>query len=100
MQAKTFRNIFNFIIVSYVSFVFSYTYWINSNQVDEYLSLSLYKPFVYRALMPLLARSLTWLGVPVNWSIIIVMTGAGIGFYYALRALMYPFYGENNVSNS
>lgn len=88
------KKIINFIVVSIISFSSSFVYWYHSNQVGEYLSLSLYRPTVYRQLTPMLARSLTWFGVPENWSVVIVMTAAGICFYYTLRALVYCFYGE------
>jgi len=92
----TIKKAMTAIEVAFVSFALSYGYWINSNQVGEYISLTLFKPFVYRQLMPMLARSLTWLGVPANWAIVLVMTSAGVAFYYALRALTLHFYPFSN----
>ncbi len=83
------RKYITFVFVSLISFYGSFVYWFHSNQVNEYLSLTFYKPFVYRQLMPMLARVLTWTGVPASWAIVIVMTLVGVGFYYSFRALVY-----------
>ncbi len=67
-----------------------------TDEYHVYKSMTLYKPFVFRQLMPMLARALTWTGVPANWAIVLTMTAAGIGFYYALQVLMYWYYGDQH----
>ena len=91
------KRLLTFLTVTFVSFSFAFTYWIDSIQVNEYVSLTLYKPFVYRQLVPMLARTLIWFGIPANWAIVLMMTTAGIGFYYALRALIFHFYKTNDL---
>jgi hypothetical protein len=51
------------------------------------------RPYVYRALLPILSRSAEWLtGIPaVSWLIVFVVA-CGVGLYYALRYLARAFY--------
>jgi len=90
------RNTVTFAAVALVSFCLSCFFWIPSPQADEFVSLTLYKPFVYRQLVPMLARAIMGLGVPANWAIVIIMTISGVGFFYALRALTRHFYPDTN----
>ena len=82
------------LVAACIAYIYAAVYWTQSNQAGEYLSLTLYKPFVYRQLIPMLARALTWLGVSANMAIVLVMAGAGVGFYFALRALIFEFYHD------
>ncbi len=50
-----------------------------------------YKPFVYRQLIPILARWLD-LFIPLDVAIVLVVTASGVGFYLALRKLAGEFY--------
>lgn len=56
-------------------------------QVGRYASLSLSKPWVYRQLVPILARLLGNL-VPLEIALVTIVTISGVSFYLALRSLI------------
>jgi hypothetical protein len=76
----------NTIMVAIVSFLWSSLYYLN----QPYL-LGDIKPFVYRALVPMLAMGLELVGVSSGVSLVLVMTFSGVGFYLALRKLALEF---------
>lgn len=80
----------NSLIVAVVSFLWSYIYYADGLWAEDYT-----RPFVYRQLVPLLARWIEFLGVPCNVALIVVMTLSGVGFYLAMRVLATEFYSLN-----
>lgn len=81
----------NSLIVAVISFLWSYIYYADGLWAEDYT-----RPFVYRQLVPLLARGIEFLGVPGNIALIVVMTLSGVGFYLALRKLAQEFYDLSN----
>jgi len=73
-------------MVAIVSFLWSSIYYLNSPYLEGNI-----KPFVYRALVPMLARGLEFAGIPSSISLVLVMTLSGVGFYLALRKLARAF---------
>lgn len=78
-------------MVAIVSFLWSYIYYSGGLWEEDYT-----RPFVYRQLVPLLARGIEFLGVPGNIALIVVMTISGVGFYVALHKLASEFYYMDN----
>lgn len=68
----------------------------NAQKVAVVVSLSQPRPFVYRQLVPALARALMTLHVSAAWALAIIVTLAGIGYYVALRKLAGVFYQLDN----
>lgn len=81
----------NSLIVAVVSFFWSYIYYAGGLHPEDYS-----RPFVYRQLVPLLARGIEFFGVPANVALVVVMTVSGVGFYLALRKLALQFYNLSN----
>ena len=81
----------NSLIVAVVSFFWSYIYYAGGLYPEDYT-----RPFVYRQLVPLLARGIEFLGVPAGVALVVVMTLSGVGFYLALRKLAQEFYHLSN----
>lgn len=77
----------NSLIVAVVSFFWSYIYYSGGLYPEDYT-----RPFVYRQLVPLLARGIEFFGVPAGIALVVVMTVSGVGFYLALRKLALQFY--------
>lgn len=77
----------NSLVVAVISFLWSYIYYADGLWAEDYT-----RPFVYRQLVPLLARGIEFLGVPGNIALIVVMTLSGVGFYLSLRILAIQFY--------
>jgi hypothetical protein len=78
------------IVIAVISF-FSYSYWANSSSLEQVkfvISLDMPKPWVYRQLVPLLARGLTELGLTPNISLLLVVILSGVGFYLAFYELL------------
>ena len=85
-------------IVGIMVFQWSSVYWLgpdNLGMARGYTSLSMLKPYVYRQLPSILARLLVSLGVRIDLAIVLLMTGAGIGFYLALRELAFSLYRKD-----
>lgn len=68
----------------------------NAQKVAVVVSLNQPRPFVYRQLVPMLARLLMSLHISAAWSLVIIVTLAGIGYYLALRKLAGRFYQLND----
>lgn len=81
----------NSLIVAVVSFLWSYIYYAGGLYPEDYT-----RPFVFRQLVPLLARGIEFFGVPAGIALVVVMTVSGVGFYLALRKLAQEFYKLNN----
>lgn len=79
------------VIVAVVSFFWSYIYYAGGLYPEDYT-----RPFVYRQLVPLLARGIEFFGVPAGVALVAVMTVSGVGFYLALRKLTFQFYNLSN----
>lgn len=64
--------------------------------MDEIItSANFHRPWVYRALIPILARALSFV-MPLDWAIVLLVTLSGVGFYHALRKLASVFYPITN----
>jgi len=87
------RKSLNCLFVCLVSFVWASVYFLGG--IPAELTL---KPFVYRALVPLLASWIHFMGVPVGLSTVIVMTLSGMGLYLSLRELYFSLYREGKYS--
>lgn len=81
----------NSLIVAVVSFLWSYIYYADGLWAEDYT-----RPFVYRQLVPLLARGIEFLGVPGNVALVVVMTLSGVGFYLSLRVLAFQLYSHDD----
>lgn len=81
------KHYLNFTLVAVVSFFWSYIYYSGGLYPEDYT-----RPFVYRQLVPLLARGIEFFGVPAGIALVVVMTVSGVGFYLALRKLAQEFY--------
>lgn len=46
------------------------------------------RPFVYRALLPWLARSLTWAGLSPSGALALLLIGFSLGLFFVMRALI------------
>jgi len=77
----------NSLIVAVVSFFWSYIYYSGGLYPEDYT-----RPFIYRQLVPLLARGIEFFGVSAGIALVVVMTVSGVGFYLALRKLAQEFY--------
>lgn len=87
------KNYINAFMIGIVSFVYGAIYYLNApRQVAELVSLSLYKPYVYRQLVPILARLLMSLDMDAGLAIVLIMTLAGVGFYLSLQRLVFLVY--------
>ncbi len=81
--------------MSLAAFEYAAIYWLGDRnlwQVELLTSLDLNKPWVYRQLVPILARTIAALGVRIDIALVLVVTAAGVGFYLALRSLAFLFY--------
>ena len=81
------KHYLNFTLVAVVSFFWSYIYYSGGLYPEDYT-----RPFVYRQLVPLLARGIEFFGAPAGIALVVVMTVSGVGFYLALRKLAQEFY--------
>ena len=94
------KTILGTVIVSISTFAYAAIYWLgNQNlwQVELLTSLKLNKPWVYRQLVPILARSVaSVLSIRIDLALVLVVTIAGVGFYLALRRLAFLFYKQND----
>jgi hypothetical protein len=89
------KRIFNTALVGIVTFWSSAIFWVGAvRQANELMSLTLFRPFVYRQLTFSVARLLTYAGVRADWALVFVMTIAGVGFYLALYQLILSFYPD------
>lgn len=80
----------NSIVIAASVYIYAATYWLGTGnmwQVGRYASLSLSKPWVYRQLVPILARLLGNL-VPLDIALVAIVTLSGVSFYLALRSLI------------
>lgn len=83
------------LIIGLFSFYYAAVYWLGDSnlwQARLLTSFDLNKPWVYRQLTPMLARLLAMVGIRVDLALVLVVTLAGVGFYFALRELIYTFY--------
>lgn len=81
--------------MSLAAFEYAAIYWLgdlNLWQVELLTSINLNKPWVYRQLVPILARAIAALGIRIDLALVLVVTIAGAGFYLALRSLAFLFY--------
>lgn len=88
------KTLINSLFVALVTFAYASVYWLGSRgsigimqDAGSLTSASYYKPFVYRALVPWLARLVASLGVRVDLALVLIVTASGVGFYLALRAI-------------
>jgi hypothetical protein len=86
-------------IIGISTFQYAAIYWLgdaNLWQVELMASLKLNKPWIYRQLVPMLARSIASLGIRIDLALVLVVTAAGVGFYLALRSLAFLFYKQDD----
>jgi len=95
MTKKNLATIFIILMIFGWSSIY-YLGYDNLSYARDFASLNLMKPFVYRQLPMVLARLLELIGVRIDLGIVLVMTSAGVGFYYALRELAFLFYKQND----
>ena len=89
----------NSLFVGLVSFVWASIYWLgdaNMWQVEKLTSLDLPKPWVYRQLVPELARLLSLTGLRIDYALALVVTLSGVAFYLSLRKLYFYYYPESS----
>lgn len=85
------------LFVGLVTFVWASIYWLNNIQFSTSLtSLDMPRPFVYRVLVPFLARSLNYLGIRIDWTVCLVVTFFGVCFYLSLRKLYFYYYSQTD----
>jgi hypothetical protein len=98
MITKTNINVFLVFIVSlaYASVYLSKNY-VGVWDSDLILSVDLNRPWVYRQLVPLLARLISALGVAPDLSIALIVTLSGVGLYVSLRRLALILYGNSDT---
>ena len=87
-------------IVSISTFAYAAMYWLGDRnlwQVELMTSMSLNKPWVYRQLVPILARAIESLGIRIDFALVLVVTLAGAGFYLSLRSLAFLFYKQDDT---
>jgi len=88
LQAKKLLGI---VIIGISTFEYAAIYWLGDQnlwQVELLTSPHLNKPWVYRQLVPILARGVaSLLGIRIDLALVLVVTVSGIGFYFALRRL-------------
>ena len=82
----------NSIVVAVVTFVYASSMWLGESA--EIVSTSYQRPFVYRQLVPFLVRFLDNF-LPVDYTIILIVTLTGVGLYLALQSLA-KFLGIEN----
>ena len=81
------RHLINIMFITCVTYVWAAVYWLGGNEFWN--KIENYKPFVYRQLIPILTRLL---GFREDLATVIIVTLSGIGFYIALRELIYKYY--------
>jgi hypothetical protein len=87
----------NSLFVGLITFIYASVYWLNEIQFASTLtSLDMAKPFVYRQLVPFLARSLSYLGVRIDWAVCLVVTFFGVCLYLSMRRLYFYFYEQSD----
>jgi hypothetical protein len=89
-------------IIGISTFEYAAIYWLGDQniwQVELMTSLKLNKPWVYRQLVPILARGLASLGIRIDLALVLVVTIAGAGFYLALRSLAFLFYKKDDKAD-
>jgi len=94
------KNKINILLVGAVTFVWASIFWLGDNnlwQAERSASLELYKPWVYRQLVPMLARLLESIGIRIDLAIVLIVTASGIGLYLALRSLVNHYYPDNDA---
>jgi hypothetical protein len=92
------KLLLNSLIVGLVTFVWAGLVWLNDVQFSTIMSsLDMHKPFVFRALVPFLARSLSYLGVRIDWAVCLVVTFFSVCFYLALRKLYFYYYPQTDT---
>lgn len=75
--------------VALSTFAYAAVYWLGNDNLDQaqmLTSLQFHKPWVYRQLVPLLARAIALLGIRIDLALVLIVTVAGVGFYLALRS--------------
>lgn len=95
------RKVLNTVFVGVSVFGYASIYYLGSANIQQahaVTSLQMWKPFVYRQLMPLLARCLEWIGVRIDIAVTLLMVAFGIGAYLAIIKLADVFYPADNRS--
>jgi len=85
------------------AFEYAAIYWLGDQnlwQVELLTSPHLNKPWIYRQLVPILARGLAALGIRIDLALVLVVTISGIGFYFALRRLAALCYREPKLDDT
>ncbi len=93
------KKIFGSVVVGCSAFAYAAVYWLGNRnlwQVELLTSTNLNKPWVFRQLVPILARAIASLGIRIDLSLVLVVTIAGAGFYLALRSLAFLFYKQDD----
>lgn len=86
----------NILFVAISTLVYASIYWLgNTHILEGEMSM---KPFVYRQLVPILARIISSLGIRIDHAIIFVVVCSGVGFYLVLRELVFTYYPRNEMS--
>lgn len=87
----------NALLVAISTFTYASIYWLGNTHVLEGIMST--KPFVYRQLVPILARLISGMGIRIDYAIIFVVVCAGVGFYLALRELFFTYYPHSEASD-
>lgn len=83
------------LMVTIVTFSYAAVSWFGTPNLwkDKLLmSLDMSRPWVYRALIPFLARAMEWVGARLDIAVVVLMMASGIGFYLALRELIFHYH--------
>jgi len=95
------KKIINSLFVAIVTFAYASVYWLgarNMQDAESMTSLGYYKPYVYRQLVPMLARALESIGIRIDLAVVLIVTLSGVGFYLALRSLVALYHPMTNTT--
>ena len=85
-------------MVALFSAIFVYDYIPAPNIYAEgVVNFWMYKPYVYRVLIPLLARGVMLLGVPHNWALAGVVFTSGLASFGALKLFYSSYIAKNRL---
>ena len=82
-----------FLLAIIIATAIEYSRWTYISPLNAYAIVAGLdeRPFVYRMLIPALAWLLSWLGVPIIFSLRLVVVLSSIGLFYALKYLFTSF---------
>jgi len=90
-QSKKIAKVLALLVVIFTAL--QYAFWAVKSTADpEMIVYGLQvKPFVYRALVPFLARILVWLGMGAEQALTVIVVASAIGLVYGIRFLLGSF---------